>query len=403
MKILHCSDTHLGKKPFGNIEYSEKRYKDYFNAFENIVDFAIVEKIEVFMIAGDFFDKKELLPSTLSYAENILKKLKEARIKTLMIEGNHDNISKGQEINSWINYLEEKEYFKRLSYKVEVVENKEEYIFEKEKIGDINFFGLGYPGHNINNVMTELSNQLDAKNNNIVMVHTAIAEGDFLAGTVDKKTVELFKNKVMYIAGGHFHSYNFYPKEEPIFFIPGSPEFWNIQNEVKQKKGFIIFDTESKEHKFYPSKTRNRIIKKVEIKSESTSEFKEEFDKLVEGIKINKGEDIVIITLKLEKDFFVNIKECEERLNEKGALKSFIKVIHPKMKNGKENIEILTTEEIEEKIIKNWDIFGEKAEEIVEVMGRLKENQIEGNKDDFLELFDSMIEKFLGGEKNENK
>ncbi len=140
MKILHCSDIHLGKKPFGNIEYSEKRYVDYFQAFENIVDFAISKKVEVFMIAGDFFDKKELLPRTLSYAEKILKKLKDADITALMIEGNHDNISKGQEINSWINYLEEKKYFKRLGYKVEIIENKEKYIFEKEQIKDINFF-----------------------------------------------------------------------------------------------------------------------------------------------------------------------------------------------------------------------------------------------------------------------
>ncbi len=257
---------------------------------------------------------------------------------------------------------------------------------------------MGYPGHNINNVMNELSQQLEGKEKNIVMVHTAIAEGDFLAGTVDKKTIDLFENKVLYIAGGHFHSYDFYPKENPFFFIPGSPEFWNIQNEIKQKKGFIIFETESKEHTFYPSKTRKRIIKTAEIKSENAEEFKEEFNKIIEKFEINEGEDIIIINLKLEKDFFVNIKECEEILFEKGALKSFIKVIHPKMKDGLKGTEILTTEEIEEKIIRKWDVFGKKSEEIVEVMARLKEAQEESNRDEFLEVFDNMIEKILDGE-----
>ena len=29
MKILHCSDIHLGKRPFGTKEFSQKRYLDF--------------------------------------------------------------------------------------------------------------------------------------------------------------------------------------------------------------------------------------------------------------------------------------------------------------------------------------------------------------------------------------
>ena len=65
MKILHCSDIHLGKKPFGTKEFSQKRYLDFFNAFEQATDRGIEKEVDIFLITGDLFDKKELSPDTL--------------------------------------------------------------------------------------------------------------------------------------------------------------------------------------------------------------------------------------------------------------------------------------------------------------------------------------------------
>jgi len=155
MKILHCSDIHLGKKPFGSKEYSEIRYNDYFLAFDKIVLSAIEKDIEVFLISGDFFDKKELVPQTLNKAEDSLIKLKENNIEVLIIEGNHDNSKTGKEYNSWINYLENKGYFKKLKYSVSNDGENDIYTFNKFIKADINFYGLGYPGHNIERVLDE--------------------------------------------------------------------------------------------------------------------------------------------------------------------------------------------------------------------------------------------------------
>jgi len=36
MKFLHCSDLHLGKKPyFGSEEFKNKRFEDYFSGFNH--------------------------------------------------------------------------------------------------------------------------------------------------------------------------------------------------------------------------------------------------------------------------------------------------------------------------------------------------------------------------------
>ncbi|MGL6100864.1 MAG: metallophosphoesterase family protein, partial [Fusobacteriaceae bacterium] len=77
MKILHCSDIHLGKRPFGNEKFSQKRYEDYFKAFGQVVDLAIVEKVEVMIISGDLFDRRDLTPDILGRSEDFFRKLYE--------------------------------------------------------------------------------------------------------------------------------------------------------------------------------------------------------------------------------------------------------------------------------------------------------------------------------------
>jgi len=114
VKILHCADIHLGRRPVGGVgEYSNKRYDDYFKAFGWAIDTAIVQQVSVVLIAGDLFDRKELIPEVLERTEALLQKLKDAHIATLLIEGNHDNITPGKEDDSWIIYLENKGFLMR--------------------------------------------------------------------------------------------------------------------------------------------------------------------------------------------------------------------------------------------------------------------------------------------------
>ena len=69
------------------------------------------------------------------------------------------------------------------------------------------------------------------------MVHTALGGSEFLPGLVNTDIIKKFKDKVIYMAGGHLHSFVSYPKDKPYFFIPGSTEFWNVLNEKITLRG----------------------------------------------------------------------------------------------------------------------------------------------------------------------
>ncbi|BDU50709.1 metallophosphoesterase family protein [Haliovirga abyssi] len=395
MKIMHISDIHLGRKPVGGQGlFAKKRYEDYFKAFRKAIEIAIEKKVDTVLIAGDIFDKKELYPEVLEKTENILKNLKENNINCVVIEGNHDNIYFNKEVESWIIYLEKKGYFKRPTYYFE----NEKYIFEPVIINNIYFWGVGYPGAFVDEVLLELSDFIDEKEENIILVHTGIAKNDFLAGTINGDILNNFKGKVKYIAGGHLHSYAEYPKENPYFFLPGSLEYWDLA-ENGEKKGAIIFDTETMEREFITFKDfiRKKIDIKFEVESNNINQFQEEFIKKIEDIKIEKEEDIVIVEMTFKKYFFIDINWCEKALEEKGALKAIVKSKYPKIeKQGSIGDISKNIEEIEKDIIIEWENdFSANSEETVKVLEKLKNLQEEKQEDIFIDTFDQFLEKIV--------
>ena len=52
VKFVHFGDTHLGRRNFK----LEEREKDFENAFKQVIDFAIREKVDFVIHSGDVFD-----------------------------------------------------------------------------------------------------------------------------------------------------------------------------------------------------------------------------------------------------------------------------------------------------------------------------------------------------------
>lgn len=382
MKIVHCSDLHLGKRFSGNKDYVKKRYMDFFNAFATFVDKVEEIKPDVCLIAGDIFDKKEINPDILSKTEYLFKKLRDNIKKDIIaIEGNHDNSRILEE--SWLEYLQEQNILKVFYYNKDFEEKN--YL----KIDDINFYPVGYPGFMIDEALTKLSEKLNPQEKNIVIVHTGISGGtNTLPGLVSTSILDLFKDKAIYIAGGHIHSFTTYPKEKPHFFVSGSLEFSNVQNEKSDKKGFILFDTDTLNYEFIELEHRKRI--KKDFSYTNFSNLEDEFEKFVKELNLT-GEEILVISVSLNNNDYINTENLENIAEKNGALKTHILIKNIlNIGASEENNSDLSIAELEKSLINTWNIS--EIEKFSKSFGRLKELFSNDDRDSFLELFDRTLE-----------
>lgn len=382
MKIVHCSDLHLGKRFSGNKDYVKKRYMDFFNAFATFVDKVEEIKPDVCLIAGDIFDKKEINPDILSKTEYLFKRLRDNIKKDIIaIEGNHDNSRILEE--SWLEYLQEQNILKVFYYNKDFEEKN--YL----KIDDINFYPVGYPGFMIDEALTKLSEKLNPQEKNIVVVHTGISGStDTLPGLVSTSILDLFKDKAIYIAGGHIHSFTTYPKEKPYFFVSGSLEFSNVQNEKSDKKGFILFDTDTLNYEFIELEHRKRIKKDFSYTNFSNLEI--EFENFVKELNLT-GEEILVISVSLNNNDYINTESLENIAEKNGALKTHILIKNIlNIGASEENNSDLSIDELEKNLINTWNIS--EIEKFSKSFGRLKELFSNDDRDSFLELFDKTLE-----------
>ncbi|WP_338976434.1 exonuclease SbcCD subunit D [Fusobacterium nucleatum] len=382
MKIVHCSDLHLGKRFSGNKDYVKKRYMDFFNAFATFVDKVEEIKPDVCLIAGDIFDKKEINPDILSKTEYLFKRLKDNVKKDIIaIEGNHDNSRILEE--SWLEYLQEQNILKVFYYNKDFEEKN--YL----KIDDINFYPVGYPGFMIDEALTKLSEKLNPQEKNIVIVHTGISGStNTLPGLVSTSILDLFRDKAIYIAGGHIHSFITYPKEKPYFFVSGSLEFSNVQNEKSDKKGFILFDTDTLNYEFIELEHRKRI--KKDFSYTNFSNLEDEFENFVKELNLT-GEEILVIFISLNNNDYINTENLENIAEKNGALKTHILIKNIlNIGASEENNSDLSIDELEKNLIDTWNIS--EIEKFSKSFGRLKELFSNDDRDSFLELFDKTLE-----------
>jgi DNA repair protein SbcD/Mre11 len=84
--FVHCADLHLGYSQYG----LEVRRQDFEAAFAEIVDKTIALKPDFMIIAGDLFHQPRPSNVTLETTIRSFKRLKDAGIPVLTVDGSHD-------------------------------------------------------------------------------------------------------------------------------------------------------------------------------------------------------------------------------------------------------------------------------------------------------------------------
>lgn len=223
MKILHIADIHLGRRRLDG----QLPDQDFAAAFDHIVGIAIEEQVDLFLIAGDLFDRPQVEPPHLGQALRILRRLKAAEIPVIAIEGNHDKAFIHSDLPTWVHHLAEEDLLILLQPKFgpdgAILEpwNNKSRSGSWFELGGIRFVGAGYLGAATPNKVRQIVAAMDDDATNVLLLHAGpdyfVGEG----GGFSSDDLAQLKEKVCYLALGHIH--------KPMLHggwacNPGSPE-----------------------------------------------------------------------------------------------------------------------------------------------------------------------------------
>jgi DNA repair protein SbcD/Mre11 len=93
MKILHFADLHLGMENYGRTDSTtglHSRLADFLRSFDELVDFALAEPVDLVLFAGDAYRTRDPSPTQQREFAARIRRLLAAGIPVFMLVGNHD-------------------------------------------------------------------------------------------------------------------------------------------------------------------------------------------------------------------------------------------------------------------------------------------------------------------------
>jgi DNA repair protein SbcD/Mre11 len=223
MKLFHVADVHLGRRRMeGRLPDA-----DLAAAFDHVAKKAIEERADVFLIAGDLFDRPTVEPPHLRQAQQILGCLKGSGIPVIAIEGNHDRAFIHSEEPTWMQFLAEDDLLVLLRTTFDSTGailtpwDPTRRVGSWIDFGGIRFVGAGYLGAATPFKVRQLVSRLESDKTHVLILHAGpdyfVGEG----GGFSSSDLQALNEKTCYLALGHIH--------RPMLYgawacNPGSPE-----------------------------------------------------------------------------------------------------------------------------------------------------------------------------------
>ena len=266
MKIIHAGDLHLKKFYRGRLplEVSNKLLEDTWRAFKDLADFSNEVQADIFLLAGDLFEREFF---NLRDLKRFLDIIETIQAKVFVVFGNHDYLSSDN-----------------LFLKVDLPENL--YIFKSDldfyELSDLNtrIYGISYDNYNFKKDFRSV--KLDKNFINIGLFHSDLKDERYLP--LD----ESFMREFNYLALGHIHKRG---KVLDNAYYSGSLIPLSFKDEGK--RGIIFLDDEEKILEYKDFSRREFVNLDVKISEDMT--FSEILKNLQEKIE---EDNLYRITLK---------------------------------------------------------------------------------------------------------
>ncbi len=220
--FIHTADIHLDSPLKGLSRYEgapvERLRSATRDAFKNLIDFAIKEKVHFIIIAGDLYDGDWKDYNTGLFFANEMARLKKHNIPVYMIKGNHDAAS-------------------IITKEIKLPDNV--YIFDDKKCKSMFIEELGVAlhgqGFSTRAVTENLTKNYPPKTNgffNIGILHTSAVGREGHENYAPCSIEDMKGKEYDYWALGHIHKREFLCEENPVILFPG-----NIQSRHSKETG----------------------------------------------------------------------------------------------------------------------------------------------------------------------
>jgi exonuclease SbcD len=266
MKILHFADLHLGVETYGRIDPESglsTRLKDFLNALDQIVDYALENEVDLVLFCGDAYKSRE--PSQTQQREfaKRINRLSSGGIPIFLLVGNHD-------LPNAIGRATSTEIFDTLAVKNVYVSNRPDIyqiptnsgviqiaslpwlrrsaLLSKEETKNLDFDQINQRLQQVlTNIITTNIPKLDPNLPSILAAHVWVAGaqvGSERLMTIGQEHALLLSNVAHpafdYIALGHIHRHQVLSQNPPVVYS-GSLERVDF-GEEEDDKGFYLVE-----------------------------------------------------------------------------------------------------------------------------------------------------------------
>jgi len=297
LKIIHFADLHLGVENYGRLNPKtglSSRLEDFLSSFDQVVDYAIKNKVDLVIFCGDAYKSREPTQTQQREFAKRVNRLATIGIPVFLLIGNHD-------LPNAVGRATAIEIFDTLAIKNVYVANRPDIYRIKTRSGIIQIVSLPWLRRSgllsreetknltfeqinqklqqiLTNIITASIPQLDPKLPAILAAHVWVSGakvGSESAMTIGQEHVLLVSNIAQpafdYVALGHIHRHQVLADKPPVVYA-GSLERIDF-GEEGDDKGFCLVEINEKDGQrevsfaFHPVAGRRFVTINVNIES----------------------------------------------------------------------------------------------------------------------------------------
>jgi exonuclease SbcD len=268
MKIIHFADLHLGVENYGRIDPAtgfSSRLTDFLAAFDELVNYALAEKVDLVLFCGDAYKTREPTQTQQREFARRINRLATAGIPVFILTGNHD-------MPNAIGRATATEIFDTLAVKNVYVANRPDIFQISTPGGDIQIVSLPWLRRSallareetknlsleqitrmmqeaLTRVINSKAAELDTSLPAILAAHVLVGDAKVGRGSeslmsIGQEPAVLLSNIALpafdYVALGHIHKRQVLTENPPVVY-PGSLERVDF-GEENDDKGFYIIE-----------------------------------------------------------------------------------------------------------------------------------------------------------------